>query len=84
MKRSSHRGTPEDIDLKDTWFAPDPEEDPRETPSHDPIVAPENNNKIITTSQSKPHVQEIPAREGAFAVHELPCFQGSLKHIKCK
>ena len=72
MQRRSQIGASDNIDLKDTWFAPDLEEDPRETPNHDPSIAPENNNKIITSSQSELHVQYIWDREGASEVHERP------------
>ena len=40
----SYIGARENIELKDTWFTPSIEEDPIETPSHDPSVAQENNN----------------------------------------
>ena len=52
--------TMDNIDLRDNWFTPDLEEDTRETPSHEPSIAPENNNKTLTSPQSEPHVQEIP------------------------
>ena len=37
----SQSGAPENIDLKDTWFTPDLEGDPSETPNHMPRVVPE-------------------------------------------
>ena len=40
VQHSSKSGAPENIELKDTWFTPDLEEDPRKTPTHVPIVAP--------------------------------------------
>ena len=63
MQRISKSSAPENIDLKDTWFNPDLGEDPRKTPSHNPRVAPDNNNKTLTSPQSEPHVQEGPASE---------------------
>ena len=62
---SSQNYAPDNIDTKYNWFTPDLEEYPSETPSHEPSVAPENNNNTITSSQSAPHVQESPASEGA-------------------
>ena len=56
VQDSSQRIASENIDLKDTWFTPDLLEDPRENPRHEPSVAPENNNKTLTLSQSKPHM----------------------------
>ena len=41
MQRRSQSGAPENIDLKDTWFNPYLEEDPRNTPTRVLIVAPE-------------------------------------------
>ena len=78
MQLSSQSSALENIDLKDNWFTPDLEEDPRKTPSHKMIVAPGNNNKIITSSQSEPHVQEIPTSKGASVseVHERPASKG--------
>ena len=66
------------IYLQDTWFTPDLEEDPRKTSSLNLSVAPDNNNKIITSPQSEPHVQEITARKGASAseVHKHPTSEG--------
>ena len=40
VKRSSHSGAPETIDLKYTWFTPDLEEYPSKTPSRDPSIDP--------------------------------------------
>ena len=50
VQHSAQSSATENIDLKDTWFTPDIEEYPRETPSHDPSVDPENNDKMITSS----------------------------------
>ena len=69
MQGSSHSNIPENIDLKDTWFTPDLEEDPRETLSHEPSVAKENNNKMLTLSHSVLHVQYSAAREEAYEEH---------------
>ena len=57
-------GTPQNIDMKYNWFTPDIEEDTREIPSHEPSIAPQNNNKTLILPHSKPHVQEIPAIKG--------------------
>ena len=69
---------PYNVDLKDTWFTPDLEKDTNKTPSHDPSVSSENNNKILTPPQFEPHLQESLARKGASAseVHERPAFGG--------
>ena len=77
----SHISVPENIDLKDTLFTTYPEEDPSKTSSHDPSVAPENNNKTRTLPQSKLCVQESPAIEGAsiFKVINHPASEGVLK-----
>ena len=37
---SSQSGEPENIDLNDTWFTTDLEEDPQENPTNMPIFAP--------------------------------------------
>ena len=42
VQRSSQSGAPDNIDLKDTWFTPDCDQDPRETPSHKMIFTPYN------------------------------------------
>ena len=47
MQSSSQSGAPDNIYLKDTWFTPDIEEYPRKTPSHEPSIAPENNNNTL-------------------------------------
>ena len=56
VQRSSQSVAPENISLKDTWFKPDPGEDPSKTPIHEPSVAPENNNKTLAPLHSEPHV----------------------------
>ena len=53
VKRIPHRGAPDNIYIKNTWFNPNFEEDTRETPSRNPSVAPENNNEMIMSPQSK-------------------------------
>ena len=70
VKCISQSGAPENIELKDTWFTPDLEEDPSEIPSHEPSIAILNNNKVFTLSQYEPHVQEIISIEGAYEVQE--------------
>ena len=65
VQLSSQIGEPDNINLKDNWFTPDLEEDPRETPNHKPSVAPENNNNMLTLPQSVPYVKESPNRKGA-------------------
>ena len=67
MQRSSQSGASENISLKDSWLTTDLDEDPRKTPSHDTSVSLENNNIMLTLSQSIPHVQENPSRKGASA-----------------
>ena len=64
LQRISQNVEPENIELKEAWFAPDLEEDPRETPSHDPSVTPKNNTNTLTWLYSVPHVQEIQASKG--------------------
>ena len=61
---SSQSGAPHNIDLKDTFFTPDLEEDSRETPIHMPRVALENNNNTLMSLQSQPHAQEILTSKG--------------------
>ena len=70
----SQSGAPYNIDLKNTWFAHDLEEDTSETPSRDPIISPDNNNKMLTLPQYKPHAKEGPAREEAYSseIHKRP------------
>ena len=53
VKCSSQKGTPENIELKDTWLTPYLEEYPNRTPRYDPNIAPENKNQ----PKSKPYVQ---------------------------
>ena len=53
----SQSDAPENIYISHTCFITYLEEDPRETPSHETRVAPENNNKIITLLQSKPYLK---------------------------
>ena len=50
VQHSSQSGTPENIDIKDTWFTTDIEGYTIETPTHVPRVAPENNRNMITSS----------------------------------
>ena len=64
MQRIPKRGEPENIYFKDTWFTTDLEEYPSKPPSHDPGVAPENNNKTLTWYQSELYVNKLwPSRE---------------------
>ena len=51
MLHRSQSGATDNIDLKDNWFNPDLEEGPIKTPSHKPIIAPDNINKMITFLQ---------------------------------
>ena len=62
VQHSSQSGAPENIDLKDTWSTTNIEEDSSETQIHEQNVAPENNNKMVMLSHSKPHVEQILAR----------------------
>ena len=74
------------IDLKDTWFTPDLDEDPSKTSNQEPSVAPENSNNTITLSQSVPHLQERTASEGTpiSEVIDRPASEGVQKHNKFK
>ena len=56
VQHISQRVAPDNIELKDTWFDPDLEVDPSETPSHEPSIAPENHNNMLMLLQSVPHV----------------------------
>ena len=49
VQRNSKCFAPENIDLKDNWFTPYLEEDPKETPTHVPRYTPENNRTFITS-----------------------------------
>ena len=66
VKLSSKNGAPENIDLKDNWFTPDLEEDTIDTPSHEPIVSPENNNSTLKSLQSILHLKASTDSEGAY------------------
>ena len=62
LKRISQSGSSDNIDPKYAWFTPYPKEVTRETPIHEPSVAPDNNNNnTLTLLHSVPHVQESPA-----------------------
>ena len=78
VKHSSWSGVPENIDLKDTWLATYFEEDPRETPTHSPGVAQENNRNIITLSHPEQQLQKNTVREGAsvYEVIKHPVYEG--------
>ena len=56
--------TPYSICINDACFTSDIEEYPSETPSHESIIAQDNNNNTLTLLQYIPHLQEIPARKG--------------------
>ena len=47
VQHSSYSGAPDNIYLKDTYFNPDFEYDPVETPRHEQIVVLDNNNKTL-------------------------------------
>ena len=70
MQHISQSGSSENIDRKDTWFTPDLDEVPRETPTHVSRVAPENNINMVTSSQPVHQLQESPDRKGE-SVYEL-------------
>ena len=53
---SSQSGVPDNIGIRDDCLTPYIEEDPRETPTHVPIVASENNRNTIISLQS---VQQV-------------------------
>ena len=78
MQRILQSDAPENVDLKDTWFTPYLEEDISKTPGHDPRFAPENNNQMIASPQSKQNIQEIPTIKGepASEVQEYPASEG--------
>ena len=59
VQRSSQSSAPENIDPEDTWLTTDLEEDTRKTPSHNPGVSPENNNKMLMSSQSVLHAKKV-------------------------
>ena len=59
-------GAQDNIDLKDNWFTPDLEEDTIDTPSHEPIVSPENNNSMLKSLQSILHLKASTDSEGAY------------------
>ena len=42
VQHRSQRFAPDNVDLKETWFNLDLEEDPGKTPIHKPSVAPDN------------------------------------------
>ena len=64
VKFRSQSGATENINLRDNWFTPDLEEHPSKTSSNEPSVAPNNNDKTLTLTQSIQHLQGIPAIEG--------------------
>ena len=70
VQSSLQSGATKNIDISDTWFTTDLKEDSSETLSHNPSVAPENNNKTLALSQSEPHAQESTASKGS-SVSEL-------------
>ena len=61
MQRISQSGAQDNIDLKDTWFTPDLEEDPIENPTHVPIVTPESK---VSEGESVSEVIKHPFSEG--------------------
>ena len=65
---------PYNVYLKDTWFTPDLDQDTSKTPSHEPSVSSENNNKMLTPPQFEPHLHESLVRKGVSAseVYEHP------------
>ena len=77
LQRSSHIGVTDNIDLKDNYI---------KTPSHDPRAAPQKNNKMLMSLQSKPYAQESPPRKGASAseVHGHPASEGVRKTSNLK
>ena len=72
------------INLNDTWFNPYLESHPIETPRHEPIVAPDNNNKVLKAFQSEPHIHEYFSIKGepASEIYKLPVFKGVYKTSK--
>ena len=78
MQQSSQSGALDIIELNDTLFTPDLEEDPRETLTHVPRVAPYNNRNMLTSLQSIPHVKKISVskRESVSEVIKSPDSKG--------
>ena len=64
VQRRSQSCAPYSICINDACFTSDIEEYPSETPSHESIIAQDNNNNTLTLLQYIPHLQEIPARKG--------------------
>ena len=64
VQHRSQSGAPDNTDLKDTWFTPYLDEYLSEIPSHELIVAPDNNNNTVTSSPYVPHAQESLSRKG--------------------
>ena len=60
MQHRSQIGATENIELKDTWFTPDIEENTCKTPTHVPRVAPLNNKNMVASLQPVQQVQESP------------------------
>ena len=54
----SKRVAPDNIDLKDTWFTPDIEEDIRKNLRNEARVYPENKINMITLSPSQTNIHE--------------------------
>ena len=65
MQHISQIVAPENIDLKNTWFTPDLEKDPRKALTHMPRVTPETNINIITLSKTVQQVPKSPVSKGA-------------------
>ena len=82
----SHSGALENIDINDTWFTTYIDKYSSKTPSYNPSVAPENNNKTITLLQSEPHVQDSTVREGAYVSEAIkfPASKGVQKTSNLK
>ena len=78
VKCSSQSGAPDNMDLKDSWFTPDIEEDPSDNPTQVPRVTPESNINIITSLQPVQPAQESPVNKGApvSKAIEHPSYEG--------
>ena len=80
VQRISQSGAQENIDLKDTWFTTDIEEDPIENPTHIPRVTPEI---PVSKGASVSEVIKHPASKGVQNTSNLPkvCFSQQSSNV---
>ena len=62
VQHGSQSGSPDNIGLKDTWLTSYIQEDRSDTLSHDPSVAPENNNNTLTSNEYQPERKQLPLK----------------------